>query len=118
MTRKTSPGLPQWNLKDLLKNPEKDLGTISKALNTKISSLEKLRPSLTEKTSPKIFSTVLRLIEDIAGFSNRLSAYSHLWFAKDTTNQRSRAFETKVRDRLANVLNRILFFDLWWQQLS
>ena len=80
MTRKTSPGLPQWNLKDLLKNPEKDLGTISKALNTKISSLEKLRPSLTEKTSPKKFSTGLHLIEDIAVSSSRLGAYSHLWF--------------------------------------
>ena len=118
MPTNTSPSLPQWNLKDLLRNPEKDLDAISKTLNTKISFLEKLRPSFTEKTLSKTFTTGLRLMEDIAISSSRLGAYSHLWFAQNTTDQKARAFGAKVRERLANVSNRVLFFDLWWQQLS
>ena len=118
MPTNTSPSLPQWNLKDLLRNPEKDLDAISKTLNTKISFLEKLRPSFTEKTLSKTFSTGLCLMEDIAISSSRLGAYSHLWFAQNTTDQKARAFGSKVRERLANVSNRVLFFDLWWQQLS
>jgi len=113
----TAARLPQWNLKDLLGNPDKDFETISRALNKKITSLEKLRPSLKDKTSSKTFLTGLQLSEDIAASSSRLGAYSQLWFAQNTANQKARAFEAKVRNRLAGVANRELFFDLWWQQL-
>lgn len=57
-------------------------------------------------------------MEDIAISSSRLGAYSHLWFAQNTTDQKARAFGAKVRERLAKFSNRVLFFDLWWQQLS
>ena len=120
MPTKTSPTiarLPQWNLKKLLANPEKDLEGISQTLNKTITSLEKLRPSLHNKTSPKSFATGLQLTEDIAALSSRVGAYSQLWFAQNTTNQKARAFEAKVKDRLAHFSNRVVFFDLWWQQL-
>ena len=121
MPKKTAPDstrLPQWNLKDLLAHPEKDWETISNRLNKKVSALESLRPRLKETTSQKTFSTGLDLAEDIAALSSRVGAYSHLWFAQDTRNQKARAFEAKVRDRLASLSNRVLFFNLWWQQLS
>ncbi len=116
-TVSTPDRLPQWNLKKLLANPDKDLEAISQTLDIKITSLEKLRPSLHNKTSPKSFATGLQLTEDIAASSSRLGAFSHLGFAQNTTNQKARSFEAKVRTRLANVANRELFFDLWWQQL-
>jgi oligoendopeptidase F len=109
--------LPQWNLKDLLANPDKDIETISRSLNKKITALEKLRPSLKDHTSPKTFLKGLSLIEEIAALSSQLGAYSSLWFAQNTTNQKARAFDATVKDRLANVANRVLFFDLWWQKL-
>jgi len=117
-TPATSTRLPQWTLKDLLTNPEKDFDAISRTINHKVASLEKLRPSLNEKTSPQTFSKGLRLTEDIAALCSRVGAYSQLWFAQNTTNQKARAFEGKIRNRLASISNRVLFFDLWWQHLS
>ncbi len=118
MPVKTSPTrLPQWNLKDLLAHPDKDYDTISKALDKKVSALERLRPSLTHHTPLTVFEKGLALTEDIAALSSRLGAFSQLWFAQNTTNQKARAFEAKVRNRLATIANRVLFFDLWWQQL-
>jgi len=113
----TPDRLPQWNLKDLLANPDKDFNAISKTLDKKVTALEKLRPSLKKHVSPKTFEAGLKLTEDIAASSCRLGAYSQLWFAQNTTNQKARSFEAKVRNRLANIANRTLFFDLWWQQL-
>lgn len=116
-TPSTPDRLPQWNLKKLLAHPDKDFDTISKTLDKKVTALEKLRPSLKNNTSSKTFEAGLQLTEEIAASSSRLGAYSHLWFAQNTTNQKARSFEGKVRNRLANVANRGLFFDLWWQQL-
>ncbi len=119
MHKTDSPGthLPQWNLKDLLNKPDKDFDTISHAIDNKIALLEKLRPSLKHTISAKSFTTAIRLTEDIAALTARLGAYAQLWFAQNTTNQKARAFDVKVRERLATVANRMLFFDLWWQRL-
>lgn len=117
-SKKAPPArLPQWNLKDLLANPDKDFEAISRTLNKKVSALEKLRPSLKNNTSSKTFQAGLKLSEEIAASSSRLGAFSQLWFAQNTSNQKARAFEAKVRNHLAGVANRELFFDLWWQQL-
>lgn len=116
-TPSTPDRLPQWNLKKLLAHPDKDFDTISKTLDKKVTALEKLRPSLKNNITSKTFEAGLQLTEEIAASSSRLGAYSHLWFAQNTTNQKARSFEAKVRNRLANIGNRELFFDLWWQQL-
>lgn len=118
---KTEPqakDLPRWNLKDLLRYPDKDLETRSRTLNDHVQSMERLRNHLSSTLAPRTFLKGLQLREMIAAESARLSAYAQLWFAQNTQSRRARAFETQVRKRLLPVSNRTLFFDLWWQRLG
>lgn len=117
-TGQQTKGLPQWNLKDLLRHPDKDLETRSRTLNEHVRSLEDLRNSLSSTLAPRTFLKGLQLREAIASESSRLTAYGQLWFAQNTQNQRARAFETQVRKHMLPISNRILFFDLWWQRLG
>lgn len=109
---------PQWNLGDLLTHPGKDLETLSKRLSKNVKQLETIRPRLKADLSTKSFLAAIRLGEEIAETSSRLSAYAQLWFAQNTKNQAARAFDTTVKARLMGFYNRILFFDLWWQHID
>ena len=110
--------LPRWNLKDLLRHPDKDLETFSRTLDGHVRSLEGLRNRLSSTLTPRTFLRGLQLQDTIASKSSRLAAYAQLWFAQNTQNQRARAFETQVRKHLLPISNRTLFFDLWWQRLG
>ncbi len=117
-TRRKINGLPQWNLKDLLRHPDKDLETRSRALNIHVQSLEKLRKDLSSTLAPRVFFKGWQLREMITAESSKLTAYAQLWFAQNTQNQRARAFDTQVKRHLIPFSNRVLFFDLWWQRLG
>ena len=115
---RTPASLPRWNLKDLLRHPDKDLETRSQMLNDHVRSLEHLRNRLSASLTPRTFLKGLQLREMIAAESSRLTAYARLWFAQNTQSQRARTFETQVRKHLLPFSNRTLFFDLWWQRLG
>ena len=117
-TSQKTNSLPQWNLKDLLRHPDKDLETRSRALNDHVRSLENLRKRLSATLTPRTFLKGLQIREMIAAESSRLAAYAQLWFAQNTQNQRARAFDSQVRKHLLPFSNRTVFFDLWWQRLG
>jgi oligoendopeptidase F len=110
--------LPSWNLKDLLRHPTKDSQRIEKELETRITSLERQRNRLTSGISHQAFQRVLKQVEGISEYMNTLGAYAFLWFAENTKSQTARAFENQVQSRLARFSPRLLFFDLWWQNLT
>jgi len=113
-----SSTLPSWNLKDLLLNPKKGSQRIEKELETRITSLERQRSRLTSRISHQAFQRVLKKVEGVSEYMNTLGAYAFLWFAENTKNQTARAFENQVQSRLARFSPRLLFFDLWWQNLT
>ena len=108
----------RWDLSHLLKNPAEDLEALSKELDSRVSQFEAWRERLSPEITSQAFTDILRLAEDITATSNRLSAYAYLWFSEDTKNQEARAFKTTVEERLTALQNRMLFFDLWWQQVD
>ncbi len=110
--------LPSWNLQDLLRHPTKDSEQLKKELEKRLTSLEKQRSRLTAALSHQAFKGILKEIEDIVESMNTLGAYAFLWSAENTTNQTARAFENQIRSRLAEWSPRLLFFDLWWQNLT
>jgi len=65
-----------------------------------------------------IFHPLLRLSEDIAAASSRISAYAYLWFSENTKHLAARSFKTKVEEKLTALHNRLVFFDLWWQSVD
>ncbi len=109
---------PQWNLKDLLDDPERYFAAVTREVDTQVQRFEGVREALAPEISEDRFRDSLRLAEAITCTMNRLGAYAYLWFSEDTRHQPARAFKAKVEEFQAGVANRMLFFDLWWQTLD
>lgn len=118
MTRTTSAGPAEWDLSGLLRDPTEDSEQILKQLDQQVSQVEARRSTLAADMPIERFQEILRLIEQIATLSAKLSAYAYLWFAENTKRAEARAFKARVEERLAALQNRILFFDLWWQSVD
>jgi oligoendopeptidase F len=117
-TRTTAAIPAEWDLSGLLRHPAQDSELILKQLDQQVSQVEARRPALAPGMAVEGFQEVLRLLEEIASLSSRLSAYAYLWFSENTKQAEARAFKTRVEERLAALQNRILFFDLWWQSVD
>lgn len=120
MTRHRAPAATpaEWDLTDLLSHPAQDSEQILKQLDQMVSQVESWRARLKPDMAPEAFQDILRLTEEIAALSGKLSAYAYLWFSENTKQLQARAFKTKVEERLAGLQNRVLFFDLWWQSVD
>ena len=105
----------RWDLSHLLKNPTNEFDQILKELETRVTRFENYRARLLPNIDLAVFSEILSLNEEIAGYSAKLSAFAYLWFSEDTKDLQARAFKAKVEERLTSFQNRMLFFDLWWQ---
>ena len=112
ITRASAAVPAEWNLSDLLRHPAQDSELLLKQLDQQVSQVEARRPALAATMAAEGFLEVLRLHEEIAALSSKLSAYAYLWFSENTKQPEARAFKTKVEERLAALQNRILFFDL------
>jgi oligoendopeptidase F len=111
--------LPErWDLSQLLRNPLEEVDTLTKELEGQVSRFEGYRERLAPELSCETFLELLSLTDRIATDSSKLSAYAYLWFSEDTKHMQARAFKTKVEERLTALQNRMLFFELWWQQLD
>ncbi len=105
----------RWDLSHLVKHPLRDFDRLIAELDRKVTAFESWRDRLHPAMSNEAFLEVLRLYEEIATDSSKLSAYAYLWFSEDTKNLTARSFKTRVEERLAALQNRLLFFELWWQ---
>lgn len=117
-TRTTAAVPSEWDLSGLLRQPVQDSEHILKHLDQQVSQVEARRPALAPAMTVEGFQEILRLLEEIASLSSKLSAYAYLWFSENTKRPEARAFKTRVEERLAALHNRILFFDLWWQTVD
>jgi oligoendopeptidase F len=108
----------QWDLSHLFKDPVTEFDLLVKELDAQVTRFEAFRRSLHPQVSADTFVNLLRLHEEIAKYSARLSAYAHLWFSENTGNAQARTFKTKVEEQLTSLQNRMIFFDLWWQSVD
>ncbi|MEW6247594.1 MAG: M3 family oligoendopeptidase [Nitrospirota bacterium] len=121
-TKAEHPALEQipdrWNLSHLVRDPLRDFDRLIAELDRKVTAFESWRDRLNPAMSNEAFLELLRLDEEIATGSSKLGAYAYLWFSEDTKNLPARSFKTKVEERLAAFQNRLLFFELWWQDVD
>ncbi len=110
--------LPTWDLSDLLAHPDKDSTKLLHRLDKEITSLEHQRHTLKPSLSRQRFLKLLERFESITEHMTVLGAFAFLWFAENTQNQDARAFDSHIRNQLAALSPRLLFFDLWWQGLK
>lgn len=114
-TARTGAG---WNLGDLLRDPLRDLELLRKEVDGQVQRFEAFRERLSPDIPSDTFLEALRLADTIARTTSKLGAYAYLWFSENTKDQRARSFKAIVEELQAELANRMLFFDLWWQKLD
>jgi len=102
----------------LAEDPVQRLETLVGEIESKVAQFESARAQLSPTMETSIFHPLLRLSEDIAAASSRISAYAYLWFSENTKHLAARSFKTKVEEKLTALHNRLVFFDLWWQSVD
>ncbi|MBF0554321.1 MAG: M3 family oligoendopeptidase [Nitrospirae bacterium] len=109
----------KWTLTDLLLSSDApETEKIIGDLTSLVSEIASYREVLTADVSTSDFTAFLRLIERFAVESNRLTAYSQLWFSEDTQNQSALTFMGRVEQLLTDMYNETLFWGLWWKSLG
>ena len=99
-------------------DPVRRIETLVGEIESKVAQFESARAQLSPTMETSIFHPLLRLSEDIAAASSRISAYAYLWFSENTKHLAARSFKTKVEEKLTALHNRLVFFDLWWQSVD
>jgi oligoendopeptidase F len=117
-SRSRSTFSDRWDLTHLLGDPITEFESILAHLESKVAKIESARPTLAPSISSHDLLALLSLSEEIAQGSSRLGAYAYLWFSENTKNAEARSFKARVEERLTNLNNRLLFFDLWWQGID
>ncbi len=107
-----------WSLKDLF--PEPIEGAVEeqlKKLEQTVSDLEAMRPKMTAEITAETFSGTLKLLETVHILMRRLQAYSFLWLAEDTQNEKALNLRDRLDQSLVALGNRVLFFEIWFKDL-
>ncbi len=109
----------RWSLEDLfpgIDSPEleKGFGNLDKLVTT----FEKNRSALKPQLSSEEFMKIVHQYEEITRQAYRIYGYANLLFSENTQNQKALALMGKTDQFMANVRNRMLFFDLWWRGLD
>lgn len=108
-----------WDISELL--PESSEEGISKAvtgLEAAVGVFEAFRDRLDPKMPRELFHEMVRQYEDIEEQMDTIGGYASLWFASDTQSAASVGFRSRIQQLVAQVQNRLLFFELWWQSLD
>lgn len=108
-----------WNLDELFSSFEDpQIEATIERVETNVQALEALRPELSSETSGQTLRQFLDGYEGISRQLSRLAAYAGLRFSADTQDQRAQTFQARMRQLMAEVDNRTLFFKLWWKALA
>ena len=109
----------RWSLKDLLAEPvDQALTENFSKLEQVLAKFEAMRESLVPEISISEFKNVLAAIESVNTLTSRFEAYADLLLTEDTQNPDALNLRDRVDQALTDSNNRMLFFDLWFKDLS
>lgn len=109
----------RWNLQDLF--PHSDSLEVKAAMDEMLvlaEEAELTRPTLSTRIHLKELLQLLEKIDRIKFLSIQLDGYAYLLFSDDQQDQANSNFVSQVKDFLAGISNRLLFFELWWKNLE
>lgn len=109
----------RWSLDDLFPAPDSPAIKLAfDQVNQLVAHFETQRSGLTDDISPEIFLSIIRDLEAIIEFRNKLSGYAQMKFTENTQDQVVTALVARTDQFLAEIENRTLFFSLWWKELD
>ena len=110
-----------WDLSDLFAGP--DDPRLNAALDAAQAEAEELAAAYRGTVNvpggpaPDLLLAAIQRFEAWSDSVNRIAAYADLLYAADTTPQVNRDLEQRVEQRLTELQNLVLFFDLEWRAL-
>lgn len=107
----------RWSLQDLFPDPAA-VEAVFGQMESRAAEFEKIRPLLTPQISTTAFMDVVHQLEAINYLGHKLYAHAELQFTQDTQDQSALAFMARVEQFVAELSNRLLFFELWWKALD
>lgn len=108
----------RWSLVDLFPGPKsEELEAAFVDLEKQVEILEKRRPELTDDISLEIFLSFVKELEQNTALGQKIYTFAGLYFSEDTQNQVAQNLMARVEQFVAEMSNRILFFNLWWKAL-
>ena len=108
-----------WSLTDLFPDVDSpELQTAFKHLEAQVAEFEESRADLLPDISTTKFLSILAESEQFTRAIYRIDGFASLLFAADTQNQNAMALMGRVRQFMAEMQNRTLFFSLWWKDLD
>jgi len=109
----------RWSLNDLLPEPvEQALEETFSKLERALVEFEATRDSLTPEITWQDFNNILKKLEAITILKSKVEGYADLSFAEDTQNPAALNLRDRVDQVLTDSSNRVLFFELWFKELS
>lgn len=109
----------RWSLVDLFPSPDgPEIETAFQTVDKMIAEFENLRPVLNSAIPEVDFLSILHQLEEIDRLASCVQGYARLWFTEDTQNQAATSLNARVDQFVAEISNRILFFNLWWKDLN
>jgi oligoendopeptidase F len=107
----------KWDLSSLAPNYKtQSFKKLMEKISHQVILFENKRSLLHNKIKEKDFYNIIRLYEEIIEETSKISDYAYLLFATDTSNTEYRSLYTKIEAWKAKIVNRILFFSLWWKK--
>jgi oligoendopeptidase F len=111
--------LGPWSLEELFPSVDSDEVSVAmEELDASVKSFETYREKLVDDIDQGEFIGILDHYDQIARMASRLMGFGHLNFSEDTQDQQAQVFLGKNQQVVAELLNRLLFFNLWWKELD
>ncbi len=108
-----------WDLTELLSDTSEEVISeqLAQAENV-VAAFVSRREELSPDMSPTDFLSLMHEYERLVGKIDVLGAHASLWFSSDTQSSLALGHRNRMSQMLTRLQNRILFFDLWWKDLT
>ena len=114
-----TPSPSRWSLGDLFpSDTSPELESAFTGIDERTAAFEARRGQLNEDLPTGTFLEMVRQLEAINSLANRLYAFAELTFSQDTQDQAAQALLVRVEQFITGITNRLLFFILWWKDLT
>ena len=110
---------PVWNLDCLYTLGGPELAADLTALDVQTERFTVWRGRLEAgPPTPPDFQALVTELADLNRLAHRLSGFADLAFAQDTRDQKAQTFMAQMDEKMADLGNELLFFEIWWKELD